>query len=57
MALKNDKNLILEKLDKIMTMSEVEWMKIFNQSSLKIPYDEGNILLKNNIRKYISAVI
>ena len=38
-------------------MSEVEWMKIFNQSSLKIPYDEGNILLKNNIRKYISAVI
>ena len=50
----NDKSFILKKLEKIMMMSDVEWMRIFNNSSLKIPFDEGNTLLKNNIKNILN---
>ena len=50
----NDKSFILKKLEKIMMMSDVEWMRIFNNSSLKIPFDEGNTLLKKNIKNILN---
>ena len=54
MIIENDKSLILKKLEKMMMMSDVEWMRIFNNSSLKIPFDEGNTLLKNNIKNILN---
>ena len=50
----NDKSFILKKLEEIMMMSDVEWMRIFNNSSLKMPFDEGNTLLKNNIKNILN---
>ena len=54
MIITNDKSFILKKLEKMMMMSDVEWMRIFNNSSLKIPFDEGNTLLKNNIKNILN---
>ena len=55
MITKFDEDLLLQKLEKIMTMSDIEWAKIVENSSLKMSFDEGNTLLKNNIKKYIST--
>ena len=54
MLITSDKSFILKKLEKIIMMTDVEWMKIFNNSSLKIPFDEGNTLLKNNIKNILN---